>query len=103
MRNTATDMANAAHPVMIDSLTYEELRNLIGAAAAAQEITLAEEVFIPEANVFLCSCRGKRFNVKFDMDYGVSIEAVDSFSSEELASIRRMLEDFASRGLRFRP
>ena len=22
MRNTATDMANAAHPVMIDSLTY---------------------------------------------------------------------------------
>ena len=38
-----------------------------------------------------CEYMGKQFNVKFDLDYGVSLEAVSDFSVDELEDIARIL------------
>ncbi len=39
----------------------------------------------------LCRYKGKRFNIKFDLDYGVCIEAIDGLSGEDLRDLVRLL------------
>ncbi|RQS54503.1 hypothetical protein DID98_26865 [Burkholderia sp. Bp8984] len=59
--------------------------------AGEGEISLEKVVRIPEADILCCTYKGKGFNVKFDLDYGVSIEAVSDFSVDELEGIARIL------------
>jgi len=40
------------------------------------DIVFEQRVSIPEAEVLCCRYEGERFNVKFDLDYGVFVERV---------------------------
>lgn len=42
---------------------------------------------IPEAEVLCCRYEGERFNVKFDLDYGMFVERVGMLSAEDVAKI----------------
>ncbi|WP_240462048.1 hypothetical protein [Burkholderia sp. Nafp2/4-1b] len=46
-----------------------------------------QRVSLPEAEVLCCRYKGERFNVKFDLDYGVFVERVDQLSGESIAKI----------------
>lgn len=46
----------------------------------------------PEADVLCCRYKGKRFNVKFDLDYGVCIEAIDGLSNNEFKEVVDLLK-----------
>ncbi|RQX78650.1 hypothetical protein DF034_33385 [Burkholderia anthina] len=54
-------------------------------------ISLQKVVCLPEADILCCEYMGRRFNVKFDLDYGVSLEGVSDFSVDELQDIARIL------------
>ncbi|NTZ87683.1 hypothetical protein FCJ61_33010 [Burkholderia metallica] len=50
-------------------------------------IVFEQRVSIPEAEVLCCRYKGERFNVKFDLDYGVSVDRVGMLSGEGVAKI----------------
>ncbi|MBN3826059.1 hypothetical protein G3O00_20850 [Burkholderia sp. Ac-20384] len=50
-------------------------------------IVFEQRVLIPEAEVLCCRYKGERFNVKFDLDYGVSVDRVGKLSGEDVAEI----------------
>jgi len=71
------------------SAAFESVRGaLLGGKGG---ISLQKVVRLPEADVLCCEYMGKQFNVKFDLDYGVSLEAVSDFSVDELEDIARIL------------
>jgi len=51
------------------------------------DIVFEQRVSIPEAEVLCCRYKGERFNVKFDLDYGVFVESVGHLSCEDIAEI----------------
>ncbi|MCA8050640.1 hypothetical protein [Burkholderia arboris] len=55
------------------------------------DIVFEQRVSIPEADVLCCRYKGERFNVKFDLDYGVSVDRVGKLSGEDVAEIVRWL------------
>ncbi|MBY8603943.1 hypothetical protein K7N18_03770 [Burkholderia arboris] len=55
------------------------------------DIAFEQRVSIPEADVLCCRYKGERFNVKFDLDYGVSVDRVGKLSGEDVAKIVRWL------------
>ncbi|RQS26289.1 hypothetical protein DIE03_23285 [Burkholderia sp. Bp8992] len=55
------------------------------------DIVFEQRVSIPEAEVLCCRYKGERFNVKFDLDYGVCVERVGKLSDEDIAEIVRWL------------
>ncbi|WP_034185384.1 MULTISPECIES: hypothetical protein [Burkholderia] len=55
------------------------------------DIVFEQRVSIPEAEVLCCRDRGERFNVKFDLDYGVCVDRVAQLSNEDIAAIVRWL------------
>ncbi|KFG98877.1 hypothetical protein GQ56_0102610 [Burkholderia paludis] len=55
------------------------------------DIVLEQRVSIPEADVLCCCYKGERFNVKFDLDYGVSVDRVGKLSGDDVAEIIRWL------------
>ncbi|UTV54819.1 hypothetical protein [Burkholderia arboris] len=55
------------------------------------DIVFEQRVSIPEADVLYCRYKGERFNVKFDLDYGVSVDRVGKLSGEDVAEIVRWL------------
>ncbi|CAB3759026.1 MULTISPECIES: hypothetical protein [Burkholderia] len=55
------------------------------------DIVLEQRVSIPEADVLCCRYKGERFNVKFDLDYGVSVDRVGKLSGDDVAEIIRWL------------
>ena len=75
----------------LEELAYEQLRTLVHAAASQQVIEVLEEVILADANVFLCSRAGKRFNLKHDVDYGLALEPVDKYTEAELAELAALL------------
>jgi hypothetical protein len=56
------------------------------------DIILESAAFLPEADVLCCRYREKRFNIKFDLDYGVWIEPIDALSGEALEDIANRLK-----------
>ncbi|AOR67790.1 hypothetical protein BBJ41_09680 [Burkholderia stabilis] len=50
-------------------------------------IVFEQRVSIPEADVLCCRYKGERFNVKFDLDYGVFVDRVGELSDEDIAEI----------------
>jgi len=50
-----------------------------------------QRVSIPEAEVLCCRYKGERFNVKFDLDYGVSVDRVGVLSRQDIEAIVRWL------------
>ncbi|QWP78599.1 hypothetical protein J5226_09475 [Lysobacter sp. K5869] len=79
----------------VDELGLDRVAAAVAALRERGRIDLVERIAIPEAEVFLCRARGRRFNVKFDVAYGASVEAVDRFSAQELADLERELVDAA--------
>ncbi|MCA8383957.1 hypothetical protein LGN22_34100 [Burkholderia cenocepacia] len=47
------------------------------------DIVFEQRVSIPEAEVLCCRYEGERFNVKFDLDYGVFVERVGMLSRQD--------------------
>ncbi|WP_255991111.1 hypothetical protein [Chitinolyticbacter albus] len=75
----------------LEELTYEQLRSLVDAATSQHIFEVFDEVFLAEANVFICKRRGKRFNLKYDIDYGLSLEPVDRHTADELTELTAVL------------
>ncbi|HDR9485705.1 TPA: hypothetical protein QDC20_006035 [Burkholderia aenigmatica] len=55
------------------------------------DIVFEQRVSMPEADVLCCRYKGERFNVKFDLDYGVSIDRVGRLSRRDIEEIVRWL------------
>ncbi|KVD12568.1 hypothetical protein [Burkholderia ubonensis] len=55
------------------------------------DIILEQRVTIPEADVLCCRYKGERFNVKFDLDYGVFVDRIGALSDSDMADIVRWL------------
>ncbi|KVP89720.1 hypothetical protein WJ96_19565 [Burkholderia ubonensis] len=55
------------------------------------DIVLEQCVTIPEADVLCCRYKGERFNVKFDLDYGVFVDRIGALSDSDMADIVRWL------------
>ncbi|MDR8079887.1 hypothetical protein KPA96_30100 [Burkholderia cenocepacia] len=47
------------------------------------DIVFEQRVSIPEAEVLCCRYKGERFNVKFDLDYGVFVKRVGMLSRQD--------------------
>ncbi|WP_321873602.1 hypothetical protein [Burkholderia ubonensis] len=54
-------------------------------------IVLEQRVSIPEADVLCCRYKGERFNVKFDLDYGVFVDRIGALSADDMTAIVRWL------------
>ncbi|WP_423377917.1 hypothetical protein [Burkholderia sp. LMG 32019] len=57
----------------------------------AGDIVFEQRVSIPEADVLCCRYKGERFNVKFDLDYGVFVDRVGKLSRQDIEDIVRWL------------
>ncbi|MDN7881105.1 hypothetical protein [Burkholderia aenigmatica] len=55
------------------------------------DIVFEQRVSIPEADVLCCRYKGERFNVKFDLDYGVFVDRVGKLSRRDIEEIVRWL------------
>ncbi|RQV09902.1 hypothetical protein DF047_09825 [Burkholderia cenocepacia] len=55
------------------------------------DIAFEQRVSIPEAEFLCCRYKGERFNVKFDLDYGVFVERVGILFRQEIEAIFRWL------------
>ncbi|KVD32709.1 hypothetical protein WJ47_30705 [Burkholderia ubonensis] len=55
------------------------------------DIVLELRISIPEADVLCCRYKGERFNVKFDLDYGVFVDRIGALSDSDMADIVRWL------------
>ncbi|KVC68373.1 hypothetical protein WJ58_09275 [Burkholderia ubonensis] len=55
------------------------------------DIVLEQRVSIPEADVLCCRYKGERFNVKFDLDYGVFVDRIGALSADDMTAIVRWL------------
>lgn len=53
------------------------------------DIVFEQRVSIPEADVLCCYYKGERFNVKFDLDYGVFVDRVGKLSRQDIEAIVR--------------
>ncbi|HVW50498.1 MAG TPA: hypothetical protein VHC91_08855 [Trinickia sp.] len=73
----------------LDALRFDEV--LLRLRRGVGDIVVEGTTSIPEADVMLCRYKGKRFNIKFDLDYGVCIEAIDGLSGEDLRDLVRLL------------
>ncbi|MGU7769649.1 hypothetical protein ACV229_05650 [Burkholderia sp. MR1-5-21] len=51
------------------------------------DIVLEQRVSIPEADVLCCRYKGERFNVKFDLDYGVFVDRIGALNDDDMAAI----------------
>ena len=74
----------------LDSLDFDEA--LVRLRRGVNGLTLEKAALIPEADVLCCRYKGKRLNVKFDLDYGVCIEAVDILSNNEFTEVVDLLK-----------
>ena len=77
----------------LDALDFDEVIARLQRGVAG--LTLEKTASIPEADVLCCRYQGKRFNIKFDLAYGVSIEAIDGLADPELKEIADLLRCFS--------
>lgn len=74
----------------LDSLDFDEV--LARLQRGVNGLILERTASIPEADVLCCRYQAKRFNIKFDLDYGVCIEAIDGLLDQELKEITGLLQ-----------
>lgn len=74
----------------LDSLDFDEV--LARLRRRVDGLMLEKTASIPEADVLSCRYKGKRFNIKFDLDYGVGIEAIDGLSDNEFKEVVDLLK-----------
>lgn len=55
------------------------------------DIVFEQRVSMPEADVLCCRYKGERFNVKFDLDYGVFVDPIGEPSCQDIEEIVRWL------------
>ncbi|WP_412525040.1 hypothetical protein [Burkholderia lata] len=55
------------------------------------DIVFEQRVSMPEADVLCCRYKGERFNVKFDLDYGVFVDRIGKLSRQDLEEIVKWL------------
>ncbi|WP_175920601.1 hypothetical protein [Burkholderia pyrrocinia] len=51
------------------------------------DIVFEQRVSIPEAEVLCCRYKGERFNVKFDLGYGMFVDRVGELSRQDIDAI----------------
>jgi len=51
------------------------------------DIVFEQRVSIPEAEVLCCRYKGERFNVKFDLGYGMIVDRVGELSRQDIDAI----------------
>ena len=77
----------------LDALDFDEV--LARLQRGVDGLTLEGTASIPEADVLRCRYKSKRFNIKFDLAYGVCIEALDGLADHELKEIANLLRCFS--------
>ena len=77
----------------LDPLDFDEV--LARLQRGVDGLTLEGTASIPEADVLRCRYKSKRFNIKFDLAYGVCIEAIDGLADPELKEIANLLQCFS--------
>lgn len=80
-------MSRASFLHMDNHEVAASLRALLGQG----EIESIREDFMPEADLFFCRWRGKRFNVKLDLAYGPDLFFLDPRTAEEQAELERLI------------
>ena len=73
----------------LDALEFERVRS--GLSSGVGGIFLKKIAALPDADILCCEFNERGFNIKFDMDYQVSLEAIDEFSIDELKNIAEIL------------
>lgn len=76
----------------LDALDFDEIHARL--QRGVDGLTLDGTASIPEADVLRCRYKSKRFNIKFDLAYGVCIEARDGLADHELTEIAYLLRCF---------
>jgi hypothetical protein len=76
--------------IKLDALRFEDVAERLQINPG--EIILESTACIPEADVLCCRYRGKRFNIKFDIDYGVSIQSLVDLSDDDFKRIAETLK-----------
>lgn len=77
----------------LDAIDFDEV--LARLQRGIDSLTLEGTASIPEADVLRCRYKSKRFNIKFDLAYGVCIEALDGLADHELKDIADLLQCFS--------
>ena len=94
MNNSAITLFVSAtrefHSRELDPLDCDEVLGRL--QRGVDGLTLEKTSSIPEADVLCCRYKGKRFNVKSDLDYGVCIEAIDGLSDNEFSEVVDLLK-----------
>jgi hypothetical protein len=57
------------------------------------DFLLEKEIYIAEADIFLCRYKGNRFNIKFDIVYGTEVEPLSEISKTEAKKIENTILD----------
>ncbi|PCE30991.1 hypothetical protein [Burkholderia ubonensis] len=73
----------------LDGLDIDDLMRRL--QRNSEGIVLEQQVSIPEADVLCCRYKGERFNVKFDLDYGVFVDRIGTLSDSDMSDIVRLL------------
>lgn len=73
------------HSLELDQLDFRKTLERLRSGIA--ELTFEGTASIPEADVLRCKFKGKRFNIKFDLVYGVSIDAIDALSKHDFREV----------------
>ena len=73
----------------LDALNFDAMK--IKLAQGWMGIFMEKSASIPEADVICCVYNGKKFNIKFDLDYGVCMEIIDHMDRDEISLVVRNL------------
>lgn len=78
----------------LDSLDFDNV--VARLQRGVDGLMLVNIASIPEADVLCCRYKGKRLNVKFDMNYGVCVEAIDDLLKNEIIEIVVLMKNCRS-------
>jgi hypothetical protein len=57
----------------------------------SESFVINDQVMIPEVDILLCTYKSKRVNIKVDLKYGASIEAVDEVPQKYFEEIEKLI------------
>ena len=67
----------------LESITHEEFLKLMERLKNLQELTFLEYIMAPEADIFYFNFMEKTVKIKWDLDYGLSLETKSLSTSDK--------------------
>ena len=67
----------------LESITHEEFLKLMERLKNLQELTFLEYIMAPEADIFYFNFMEKTMKIKWDLDYGLSLETKSLSTSDK--------------------